>query len=169
MTAIQFGLLVSHHTKGLESHAFRLTNNIDDSQDLLQETVLKALRYQMHYDKKASLRAWLYVIMKNIFINGYRKRSKSWTQLISEDSTSHLNPLFGSVRNSSESYFAICDINQAIGKLPAIYSITLIKYLDGLKYEEIAEELLVPIGTVKTRIHHARALLKKSLQDYHNN
>lgn len=169
MTTIEFGVLVSDQSIRLQGDAFRLTNDMEDAKDLIQETILKAIRYHEQYDKTKCIKAWLYVVMKNIFINSYRKRSKGINILNAQNHETISSLNYNSVNNRSESDFAISDIAQAVNNLPEIYGKTFLKYVIGYKYEEISKELQIPIGTVKTRIYHARELLRKSLSEYRMN
>lgn len=157
---------ISNHRSCLESFAMRFTKDLEDAQDLVQDTVVKAIRYHHLYKQGTNFRAWLYTIMKNTFINDYRKgRRKSALIETSEDLTSY--QLQGSAANNQGTNKLVMeDINKALEHLQPEYSGPFLKYFEGYKYHEIAEQQGIPIGTVKTRIHVARQVLKERLKMY---
>lgn len=144
----------------------KFTNNVDDAQDLLQDTLMKALRFYDKFEEGSNLKGWLYTIMKNTFINNYRKNLKILQLTTKEDDISSANLMMSAARNESASNFVIGDIKGAIANLPVHLSTPFVRYVEGYKYHEIAEELRIPLGTVKTRIHEARKLLAKMLKTY---
>lgn len=161
-----FNLNIFSHKDSLFSFAFSFTKDTDDANDLFQETMLKAINYSSQFKEGTNLKAWLYTIMRNTFINNYRKSSKTdRIMTVTDDLTSDKLFLSASM-NSSEGKFVMDDIYKALEKLQPEYYIPFIKYFEGFKYHEIAEELKIPIGTVKTRIHVARQILKKQLRVY---
>jgi RNA polymerase sigma factor (sigma-70 family) len=161
-----FNLNIFSHKDSLFSFAFSFTKDTDDANDLFQETMLKAINYSSQFKEGTNLKAWLYTIMRNTFINNYRKSSKTdRIMTVTDDLTSDKLFLSASM-NSSEGKFVMDDIYKALEKLQPEYYIPFIKYFEGYKYHEIAEELKIPIGTVKTRIHVARQILKKQLRIY---
>lgn len=166
MTTNQFNLLINEHTSALKAFALKFTNDLDDAQDLLQDTMMKAIRFYHKFDEGTNLKGWLFVIMKNTFINNYRKSVKSKTIITVEEEISSASLLHSSTNNGSESNFAISDIKGALAKLPAHLSTPFICYVEGYKYNEIADELNIPLGTVKTHIHEARKHLCRMLKMY---
>jgi RNA polymerase sigma factor (sigma-70 family) len=161
-----FNLNIFSHKDSLFSFAFSFTKDTDDANDLFQETMLKAINYSSQFKEGTNLKAWLYTIMRNTFINNYRKSSKTdKIMTVTDDLTSDKLYLSASV-NSSEGKFVMDDIYKALERLQPEYYIPFIKYFEGFKYHEIADELKIPIGTVKTRIHVARQILKKQLRIY---
>jgi len=166
MNSNQFTLLLNQHTSALTAFAMKFTKNIDDAQDLLQDTMLKAFRYYNKYEEGTNLKAWLFIIMKNTFINNYRKNAKAKALTSQEEEISSANLLKSSTKNQSESTFAMNDIQKALNQIPKVYSVAFVRYVEGYKYHEIAAELNIPLGTVKTHIHQARTLLKKQLKMY---
>jgi len=161
-----FNLNIFSHKDSLFSFAFSFTKDTDDANDLFQETMLKAINYSSQFKEGTNLKAWLYTIMRNTFINNYRKSSKTdRIMTVTDDLTSDKLFLSASM-NSSEGKFVMDDIYKALEKLQPEYYIPFIKYFEGYKYHEIADELKIPIGTVKTRIHVARQILKKQLRIY---
>ena len=112
------------------------------------------------------MKAWLYTIMKNTFINSYRRVSKRNSIMDTTEELSYAQLRASASTNLGENKFTLEDINKAITRLQPEYSTPFLKYFEGYKYHEIAEELNIPIGTVKTRIHVARQILKKYLKTY---
>lgn len=106
--------------------------------------------------------------MKNTFINNYRRFVKMSTFVTKSEEISSANLVFSSTKNQGEAKFVMDDIKRSLDKLPAEYCIPFTMYFEGHKYHEIADHLVIPIGTVKTRIHVARKLLKKNLKSYDN-
>lgn len=160
-------LTQSHHDS-LYGHALRLTKDIDDAKELVQDTMLRALRFYNNFQEGTNLHGWLYVIMKNTFINGYRRRSVTQNLIVKTDSPGIHELYKGSVENTVTGKFIIADIQKALTCLPEDYANAFKRYFEGYKYCEIASEFDLPIGTVKTRIHKARGLLKKYLERYEN-
>jgi RNA polymerase sigma factor (sigma-70 family) len=155
MTKIEFNTLVLRQATSLRSYALHFTHDADDANDLVQDTMLKAITYYNKFKEGTNLKGWLYTIMKNTFINNYRRFIK-------------MNLVFSSTKNQGEAKFVMDDLKKALDRLPADYYVPFSMYFEGHKYHEIAEHLTIPIGTVKTRIHVARKLLKKSLKAYDN-
>lgn len=166
MTKVEFNTLVMQQAGSLKMYAMHFTHDTEDANDLVQDTLLKAITYYNKFKEGTNLKGWLYTIMKNTFINNYRKLVKASTFITKSDEISSPNLLFSSARNGGESKFILDDIAHALEKLPQEYCIPFCRYFEGHKYHEIADYLGIPIGTVKTRIHVARKLLKKSLKPY---
>jgi RNA polymerase sigma factor (sigma-70 family) len=157
---------ICNHRSCLEAYAMKFTRDVEDANDLVQDTIIKAIRYHNLYTEGTNVRGWLYTIMKNTFINNYRKADRR-NGLIEtcEDLSSY--QLYNSAdKNKGEGKFMMEDINKALEKLQPEYSKPFLRYFEGYKYHEIAEELKIPIGTVKTRIHMARQILKGQLKMY---
>jgi RNA polymerase sigma factor (sigma-70 family) len=161
MTKIEFNTLVLRQASSLRSYALHFTHDADDANDLVQDTMLKAITYYNKFKEGTNLKGWLYTIMKNTFINNYRRFVKMSTFVTKSDEISSPNLVFSSTKNQGESKFVMDDIKRALDRLPEDYYVPF-------KYHEIADHLTIPIGTVKTRIHVARKLLKKSLKAYDN-
>lgn len=157
---------ISNHCSCLESFAMRFTKDLDDAQDLVQDTVVKAIRYHHLYKQGTNFKAWLYTIMRNTFINDYRRgRRRNALIETSEDLTScQLQSSASS--NQGTNKLVMEDINKALEHLQPEYSKPFLRYFEGYKYHEIAAEQGIPIGTVKTRIHVARQVLKEKLKMY---
>lgn len=157
---------ICRHQSCLEAFAMKFTANIEDANDLVQDTLIKAIRNHAQYREGTNLRAWLYTIMRNTFINDYRQRQrKRGIVEVTDDITS--DKLVKSASNNlGENSLLMEDINKALKHLQPEYSTPFLKYFEGYKYYEIADELQIPIGTVKTRIHVARQILKGKLKMY---
>ncbi|MCC7297035.1 MAG: sigma-70 family RNA polymerase sigma factor [Bacteroidia bacterium] len=150
----------------LRNYALSLTHNNEDSNDLVQETVLKAYRYKDKFEEGTNLRGWLYTILKNSFINNYRRDMKRNTFLDSTDNTYFLDIPSHRTENQAELKFIRKDLETAVDALPLELRITFTMNVEGYKYHEIAEELQIPIGTVKTRIFVAKRILREKLAVY---
>ena len=168
MTAIEFNTMVLRQASSLRSYALHFTRDADDANDLVQDTMLKAITYYNKFKEGTNLKGWLYTIMKNTFINNYRRFVKMSSFVTKSDEISSANLVFSSTKNIGESKFVMDDIRKALDRLPEEYYVPFTMYFDGHKYHEIADHLEIPIGTVKTRIHVARKLLKKNLKAYDN-
>lgn len=150
----------------LKNYALMLTRNYEEAQDLVQETVLKALRYQDNFQEGTNFRGWLTTILKNTFINQYRRDSKRNTFLDVTDNLYFIDLPSQSLDNDAELKFIRKDLNSAIDSLPNDLKITFQLNAEGFKYNEISDELNIPLGTVKTRIFTAKRLLRSKLWDY---
>lgn len=153
-------------TKTLKPFALRLTKDADDADDLLQETLLKALNNQEKFAEGTNLKAWLYTIMKNTFITNYQKLLRKNTFVDRSDNKHYINSTKHTVENGAYNNFVMEDINHAINHLDESYRTPFMMYYRGFKYHEISERLKIPIGTVKNRIHIARKDLKGRLSQY---
>jgi len=166
MTKIEFNTQVLRQTSSLKMYALNFTRDTEDANDLVQDTVLKAITYYNKFKEGTNLKGWLYTIMKNTFINNYRRVVKINSFITKSDEIPSSNLLFSSTSNLGEGKFVMKDIKNALAKLPNEYFVPFNMYFEGFKYHEIAEDLKIPIGTVKTRIHVARKILKSNLKSY---
>jgi len=169
MTENEFSISVKTHAKSLISHALKFTKDLDDANDLVQDTLVKATRFAYRCDYQTNTKVWLFVIMRNTFINNYHKNVRHRSRVVREDEVSAGQMTYSAAANGAETSFAMDDIKKALNSLPQIYSVPFIRYFEGYKYQEIADELNLPLGTVKTYIHHARLRLKKLLKQYNHN
>jgi RNA polymerase sigma-70 factor (ECF subfamily) len=168
MSAIEFNSEVISLSKPLKYFALNLTSNDEEAKDLLQETLLKAISNRDKFIEKTNLKAWCYTIMKNIFINNYRRAVKKKTIV---DNTKDLYFINIPQSNSSfapESTYSEREILKKIEILKDEYKVPFNMYFDGYKYKEIADYLDLPIGTVKSRIFLARKQLMEMLKSYAN-
>jgi RNA polymerase sigma factor (sigma-70 family) len=166
MTLQEFSYTVNQKSKDLKFHALRFTKDVEDANDLLQETMLKAISNRDKFKYGTNLKAWLYTIMKNTFITNYQKMNRRNTFIDTTDNLHFINDSNYVAANYGESSFVLKDINNAINKLDDAYRTPFLMHFRGFKYHEIAEKLDIPIGTVKNRIHIARKEMKDTLKDY---
>ncbi len=166
MTRFEFNTLVVQHTESLRGYALHFTRDDEDANDLVQDTMLKAVTYHGKFKEGTNLKGWLYTIMKNTFINHYRRfvKTNSFVSQSEEISSAHL--AYSATTNAGENKFVMEDIKGAMAELSDEYYIPFSMYFEGYKYHEISEHLQIPIGTVKTRIHVARRTMKKALRAY---
>lgn len=157
----------------LYNFAFNLTYSEADANDLVQETYLKAYRFIDKYIAGTNAKAWLFKILKNAFINQYRKASKRPTKVDFEDIVSYQNEenskYSGYIDLRQEIYQSMMgdEVTNAVNALPVDFrSVILLCDIEGFTYEEIAKIIDIPIGTVRSRLHRARNMLKEKLKDY---
>ena len=150
----------------LLNFAYILTSNRDDAYDLLQDTTLKALDNEEKYVDNINFKGWVFTIMRNIFINNYRKVVRSSTIIDQTEDLYHLNLPQDSGFETPEGAYAAKEINEAINSFSDEYRIPFSMHVAGYKYNEIAEEMGLPLGTVKSRIFFARKKLQTLLKDY---
>lgn len=150
----------------LLNFAYMLTSNRDDAYDLLQDTTLKALDNQDKYVDNTNFKGWVFTIMRNIFINNYRKVSRAATVIDQTEDLYHLNLPQDSGFETPEGSIAAKDITAAINAFSDEYRIPFSMHVAGYKYNEIAEQMNLPLGTVKSRIFFARQRLQEMLKDY---
>lgn len=156
MTAIEFNHQLLTLEPLLSGMALKLTTNSNDASDLLQDTMLKALTARDQFVHGSNIGAWTYTIMKNIFINNYRR---SIRQNITFDYTTdlfYLSQRKDTKSDTPDSEYCIKEIFNLINCLEDEYKIPLKMFLDGYKYKEIADKLNIKLGTVKSRIFFAR-------------
>ncbi|MCC6722850.1 MAG: RNA polymerase sigma factor [Bacteroidia bacterium] len=166
MTAIEFSNMISNETSTMKNYALVLTKNIEDANDLVQETMLKAFTYRSKFASGTNLKGWLYIIMKNSFINNYRRLIKRNTVIDTSENSYLMDNVSQTDFNKGELNFVRKDIDYAINMLPDDLKTTFILNVDGYKYHEIADIMQIPIGTVKTRIFVAKRKLRKMLNVY---
>lgn len=164
------------HIDALYTFAYHLTYNEDDANDLVQETFLKAYRFIQSYEQGTNAKAWLFKILKNGFINDYRKKTKEPNKVDYEDivnyhdqeDTRHV----GTVDLRQEVFEGIMgdEVTKAVNSLPVDFrTVILLCDIEGFSYEEIAKIINIPIGTVRSRLHRARNMMKEQLKEYAKN
>ncbi|MEO5592026.1 MAG: RNA polymerase sigma factor [Chitinophagaceae bacterium] len=166
MAYLEFNQMLVNNSEFLKPFAVTLTRDSDAAQDLYQETLYRALANKDKYNVGTNIKAWLYTIMRNIFINNYRRKAKQNTIFDSTPNDFLLNQAQVTTANAAESILKLKDIQQAIHHLPEIFRNPFLLYFDGYKYHEIADMLEEPLGTIKSRIHFARKLLKAQVQRF---
>lgn len=150
----------------LLSFAYQLTTNREEAQDLLQDTTLKALDNEDKYVDNVNFKGWIFTIMRNIFINKYRQTVRKATVIDQTKELYHLNVSQDSGIDTPDGSFAIKEISEAINSFSDDYRIPFSMHVAGYKYQEIAEKMQLPLGTVKSRIFFARQRLQGMLKDY---
>ena len=166
MLSVEFDQLLLNNTEFLKPFAVTLTRDNEVAKDLLQETMYRALANKEKYNVGTNIKAWLYTIMRNIFINNYRRKAKQNTIFDNTANDFLLDYNQSTISNAAESALKMKDIQAAIYNLPHIFRNPFLLYFEGYKYHEIAEMLSEPLGTIKSRIHFARKLLKEQISRY---
>ena len=164
MANIEFNKMILGNADYLKPFAITLTRDTEAAKDLIQETMYRALANKDKYNVGTNIKAWLYTIMRNIFINDYRRKAKQGTIFDSTPNDFLLDSNQFSIVNKAESELRLKDIRMAIHKLPDIFKEPFVLYFEGYKYHEIAHILSEPLGTIKSRIHFARKLLKEQIE-----
>jgi RNA polymerase sigma-70 factor (ECF subfamily) len=161
------------HMDILYNYALRMTSNRDDAADLVQETFLKAFRFWDKYEKGTNIRAWLFRIMKNSYINKYRKETKEPDTVDYDDIQNFYNSIKAESADPNDLQRKIFgglledDIAKALEALPEEFrTVVILCDIEGLSYEEIAEFVDCPIGTVRSRLHRGRRILRGMLLNY---
>ncbi len=150
----------------LLSFAYQLTSNREQAEDLLQDTTLKALDNEEKYVDNVNFKGWIFTIMRNIFINNYRQTVRKATVIDQTEDLFHLNISQDSGLDTPEGSYAVKEISSAINSFTDEYRIPFNMFVAGYKYNEIAEKMNLPLGTVKSRIFFARKRLRDQLKDY---
>ena len=146
--------------------AYSLTNNRDDANDLVQDTTLKILGNQEKYVENTNFKGWVFTIMRNIFINNYRRAARNATIIDQTENSYHLSLSQDSGFDTPEESYTVTEITTAIDEFPEKYRKPFSMHIAGYKYEEIADEMQLPLGTIKSRIFAARQMLQKRFADY---
>lgn len=165
MNSKQFEQKILGIQNNMFNFAMMLTANKDDAYDLLQDTTLKALDNKEKYTENTNFKGWVMTIMRNIFINNYRKMVRSQTIIDQTEDLYHLNLPQNSGFTTPEGSMDVKEINYAINSLNDDLRTPFSMFLAGYKYNEIADRLELPLGTVKSRIFFARQDLQKKLKD----
>lgn len=150
----------------LLNFAYKLTADREEANDLLQETSLKALDNEEKYTAETNFKGWIYTIMRNIFINNYRKALRDQTYVDQTDNQYYLNQNFDIEGDSTEGSYDLKEMHRIVNALPKEYRIPFSMYVSGFKYREIADKLKLPLGTVKSRIYFTRQKLQEELKDF---
>jgi len=166
MSKNNFNYQLLNLQSSLERFALSLTMNSEDANDLLQETLLKALTYKDKYQDETNLKAWAFTIMRNTFINNYRKNVKRKTTNDSTDNSFFIDQSTNYTQDTPDMRFSSNEITKKIDALSDEFRIPFLMHTEGYKYKEIAEELDLKIGTVKSRIFFSRQKLMKELEGY---
>ena len=161
------------HLDSLYNFAIRLTSDPIDAEDLVQDTIVKAFRFFGSYEKGTNAKAWLFRILKNSYINNYRKKSKQPQQVDYDEVSTYYENIRSEQSDTTDMedilYRDMLDdqITRALQRLPEYFrTVVLLCDVEGFTYEEIANMLDVPIGTIRSRLHRGRNLLRVELEEY---
>ena len=163
MTAIEFQFKLINLQDSLRRFAYSLTSNKDDAKDLVQETLLKALTNYNKFVYETNLKAWTFTIMKNTFINNYRRSRRNSTFNDPTEDGFFLNFKHASGSDNPDSFYASKELEKTIEDLEDNFKVPFKMYHEGFKYQEIAETLDLKLGTVKSRIYFTRKKLIRQL------
>jgi len=167
MSTVEFSNKFEALTGSLNSFAYNLTKNDEDAKDLYQETAFRAMTNREKFQPGTNLKAWLFTIMKNIFINNYRKKVKRNTIVDSTDNMYFINSGSVIISNGAGSNILMQELQRMIAELEDNIRIPFMKHYEGFKYQEIADELDLPLGTIKSRIFFARKALKAKILNHY--
>lgn len=167
MSTIEFYNKIDLITGSLNSFALNLTKNRDDAEDLFQETAFRAVSNKEKFRPGTNFKAWMFTIMKNIFINNYRKKTKANTVIDSTENLYYLNSGKNTISNNADRNLLMDELGEMIDKLDENIRRPFLMHFEGYKYQEIAEELELPLGTIKSRIFFARKALKESIKSHY--
>jgi RNA polymerase sigma-70 factor (ECF subfamily) len=162
---LNFGVEIMQYERILRPFAFNLTKSREESEDLIQDTFYRALSNQEKFAEGTNIKAWLFTIMRNIFINNYRRNQKHQVVTDTSENQYLLNSTKKTEKNGSERAFMAEDIEKAMVEVSKDFTEPFLMYYNGFKYQEIAEKLDLPLGTVKSRIFFARKELQAKLKE----
>lgn len=150
----------------LQRFAFKLTVDKEEANDLMQETSLRALENMEKYTPDTNFKAWVYTIMRNLFINNYRKVLREQTFVDYTDNLHNIDSTQLSKDYITENDYDRKELRRVVNSLPDIYRVPFSMFVSGFKYREIADRLSLPLGTVKSRIFLTRRSLQEELKDF---
>ncbi len=169
----EFNAEMIPHMDALYNFAIRLSSDPNDAEDLVQDTIVKAYRFFASYERGTNAKAWLFRILKNSYINNYRKQSKQPYQVDYDEISTYYESVRSERSDTTDMeeimYRELLDdeVTTALNKLPEDFrTVVLLCDIEGFTYEEIANMLDVPIGTIRSRLHRGRNLLRTSLSRY---
>lgn len=157
---------VMAYDSSLRQFANSLTLNDEDANDLVQDTYLKVIQFSSKYTANTNLKAWVFTIMKNTFINQYRRKQRAKVMIDQSEDLYVFNNMVSNPSDAADMHYYVSDISRRISAEKEDQRKPFEMFLDGYKYQEIAEEMQLPIGTVKSRIFFTRKKLMENLQDY---
>ncbi len=163
MSTVEFNQLLLVNSEFLKPFAISLTRDNESAKDLVQETMYRAVANREKYNFGTNIKAWLYTIMRNIFINNYRRKVKQNVILDATPNDFLLDHNQVAISNLAESKMKLKEIERELHSLPSIFKTPFLLYFEGYKYHEISGILQEPLGTIKSRIHFARKLLKEKI------
>lgn len=163
MSTLEFDSRFNDLSSLLNAFAYSLTKNTEEAKDLYQETAFRAMSNREKFRPGTNFKAWLFTIMKNIFINNYRRKVKTNTIIDTTDNMYYLNSGSAIVANNGDSTILMKELNGMIEALDDSIKIPFLMHFQGYKYQEIADHFELPLGTVKSRIFFARKELKDKI------
>ncbi len=166
MSLVEFDQLLLVNSDFLKPFAITLTKDNESAKDLIQETMYRAVANREKYNFGTNIKAWLYTIMRNIFINNYRRKVKQNVVFDATPNEFLLNHNQVTIANLAESRLKLKEIEKEVNHLPSIFKNPFLLYFEGYKYHEIADMLNEPLGTIKSRIYFARKLLKDKISRF---
>lgn len=169
MAPQQFQTKLLNLQDNLMSFALMLTANKEDAQDLLQDTTLRVLDNQEKFTDNANFKGWVMTVMRNIFINNYHKVVRTQTLMDQGTDLYNLESVNASGFETAEATCDMTEINKAIRDLTEEMRVPFAMFVSGYRYNEIADKLNIPMGTVKSRIFVARQQLQNELKDFYYN
>ena len=165
MTKVQFNLYYKNNVIALRNFARKLANSSADAEDLFQEATLKAFRGMHTFKQGNSFKSWAFTILKNTFVTKYHKRKKRNMVSTAVEDLAFAIDVQHSIRNNALSNIRLQEIYDCIEDLSGKSKRPFLMYVNGYQYNEIADALHIPIGTVKSRINYARTKLKSALSN----
>ena len=167
MTTVEFDQNIAKLRPTLRTFTYRFTSDREESQDLVQDTILKALTYRNKFREDTNLKGWLFTIMRNTYINSYRKTQRARTTHDDSRELYLLNVEDQHTFNRPEGSMEFKEVWRNMNSIKNDFLIPFKMHTSGYKYHEIARHLKIPVGTVKNRIFHARKEIQKKLVGYH--
>ena len=166
MSSIEFNSLLVGNRDFLKGFALGFTRDMQDAEDLIQDTMVKALRYKNNFKEGTNIKGWLYTIMRNIFINNYKRKKFQNTIVDTTDNQFFINSSTQMQADTVTTVINEQDIRESIDGLKDEFRVPFNMFVEGYHYDEIAKELGIPMGTVKSRIFHARKKLGAQLSEF---
>ena len=161
MNSLEFSSNLNQNSTALKSFAYNLTKDSEEAKDLFQETAFRAYKNLEKFKPGTNLKAWLFTIMKNIFINNYRQKTKANTIIDTTENLYYINSGSLAVSNKAESSMLGKELVNMVASLDDSIKVPFLMHYQGYKYQEISDQLGIPLGTVKSRIFFARKELKE--------
>lgn len=162
MGTTEFNKILVSNSEFLKPFAITLTRDSDVAKDLFQETLYRALMNRDKYHVGTNIKSWLYTIMRNVFINQYRKGVRRRAVIVPAE-PAYLAEIGMASTSGADSNITVKDIITAIHQLPVVFNLPFLLYFQGFRYQEISCMLCEPLGTIKSRIHFARRMLRERL------
>ena len=167
MTALEFNHKIIGLRENMKNFAYSLTTDREDANDLIQDTYVRVIRHKNHFDPSTNLKAWIFTIMKNTFINKYRKENRI-KKVIVHSSDLHIIHSVQSGYMNADANYNLSELEMMINDLAEMHRIPFQMHFQGYMYKEIAEQLNISIGTVKSRIFFCRKKMKEKLNSFQN-